>query len=49
MLDSVYHMTLNLLKKRVFYVILLRFCHLLCNVIMDAIAYCYMTPIKDLF
>ena len=35
MLDSIYHMTLKLLKNHIFDVKNSRFCHLLCNVIMD--------------
>ena len=37
MLDSIYHMTLKLLKNHIFGVKTSRFCHLLRNVIMDAI------------
>ena len=37
MLDFNYHMTLKLLKNRIFGVKTSRFCHLLCNVIMDII------------
>ena len=35
MLDSIYHMALKLLKNRIFGVKTSRFCHLLCDVIMD--------------
>ena len=37
MLDSIYHMTLKLLKNRVFGVKTSRICHLLRNIIMDVI------------
>ena len=37
-LDSIYHMTLKLIKNRIFGVKISRFCHLLRNVIMDVIA-----------
>ena len=37
MLDSIYHMTLQLLKNHFFGVKTSLFCHLLRNVIMDAI------------
>ena len=37
MLDFNYHMTLKLLKNCIFCVKTSRFCHLLCNVIMDII------------
>ena len=37
MLDSIYHITLKLIKNRIFGVKTSRFCHLLCNVIMDII------------
>ena len=39
MLDSIHHMTLELIKNRIFGVKTLRFCHLLCNVIMDVITF----------
>ena len=39
MLDSIYHMTLKLLKNRIFDVKTSRFCHLLRNVIMDVIMF----------
>ena len=40
MLDSIYHMTLKLLKKITYYgVKTSRFCHLLRNVIMDVITF----------
>ena len=39
MLDSIYHMTLKLIKNRIFGVKTSRFCHLLCNVIMNAITF----------
>ena len=39
MLDSIYHMTLKLIKNRIFGVKTSRFCHLLRNVIMDVIMY----------
>ena len=37
MLDSIYHMTLKLLRNRIFGVKTSRFCYLLRNVIMDVI------------
>ena len=37
MLDSIYHMTINLLKNHIFGVKTSRFCHLLRNIIMDVI------------
>ena len=37
MLDSFYHMTLKLLKSGIFDVNTSSFCHLLHNIIMDAI------------
>ena len=37
MLDSIEHMTLNLIKNHIFGVKTTRFCHLLRNVIMDVI------------
>ena len=37
MLDSIYHMTLKLIKNHIFGVKRSRFCHLLRNVIMDVI------------
>ena len=37
MLDYIYHMTLKLLKNRIFGVKTSRFGHLLCNFIMDVI------------
>ena len=37
MLDSIYHMTLKLLKNHIFGVKLSRFCHVLLNIIMDII------------
>ena len=39
MLDSCYHMTLKLIKNRIFCVNTSRFCHLLRNVIMDVITF----------
>ena len=39
MLDSIYHMTLKLIKNRIFCVKMSRFCHLLCNAIMDLITF----------
>ena len=39
MFDSIYHMTLKLLKNRIFGVKTSRFCRLLCNVIKDDIKY----------
>ena len=41
MLDSIYHITLKLLKNCFFGLKLSRFCHLLCNVIMDVITLSY--------
>ena len=41
MLDSVYHMTLKLVKNRIISVKTSKFCHLLRNVIMDVITLCY--------
>ena len=41
MLDSIYHMTLKLLKNCIFGVKTSRFCRLLCNHIMDAITLRY--------
>ena len=45
MLDSIYHMmmTLKLLKIAIFDVKTSRFCHLLCNVIMDVIRLRYLS------
>ena len=37
MLDSIYHMKSKLLKNHIFGLKMSRFCHLLCNVIMDLI------------
>ena len=37
MLDSIYHMTLKLLKNLIFSVKMSRFCNLLCSVIMNVI------------
>ena len=39
MLDSMYHVTLKLLKKHIFGVKTSRICHLLRNVIMDVITF----------
>ena len=39
MLDSIYHMTLELLKNHIFGVKMSKFGHLLCNVIMDVITF----------
>ena len=39
MLDSIYHMTLNLIKNHIFGLKTSRFCHLLLNVIMDLITF----------
>ena len=39
MLDSIYHMTLKLLKNHIFGIKTSRFCHLLGNVIMDVITF----------
>ena len=39
MLDSIYHMTLKLIKNRIFGVKTSRFCHHLRNVIMDVITF----------
>ena len=39
MLDYIYHMTLKLLKNRIFGVKTSRFCHLLRNVIIDVITF----------
>ena len=39
MLDSIYHMTLKLIKNRILGVETSRFCHLLCNIIMDVIKF----------
>ena len=36
-LDSIYHMTVKFLKKRIFRIKITIFCHLLCNVIIDII------------
>ena len=41
MLDSIYHMTLKLLKNLVFGVKTLRFCHLLRNAILNIISLNY--------
>ena len=41
MLDSIYHMTLKLLKNHIFGVKTSRFCHLLQNILMDVIRLCY--------
>ena len=37
MLDSIYHITLKLIKYRIFGVKMSRFCHLLRNIIMDVV------------
>ena len=42
MLGSVYHMSLKLLKIDVFCVKTSRFCHLLCNIIIDIITLSYL-------
>ena len=39
MLDSIHHMTLKLIKHSIFGMKTSRFCHLLCNVIMDVITF----------
>ena len=39
MLDSIYHMTLKLIKNHIFGVKMSRICHLLRNVIMDIITF----------
>ena len=39
MLDSIYHMTLKLIKKHIFGVKTSRFCHLLRNFILDIITF----------
>ena len=39
MLDSIYHMTLQLTKNPIFSMKTSRFCHLLCKVIMDFITF----------
>ena len=39
MLDSIYHITLELIKNHIFGVKKSRFCHLLRNVIMDGITF----------
>ena len=39
MLDSIYHMTLKLIKNHIFGVKTSRYCHLLRNVIMDIITF----------
>ena len=39
MLDFIYHMTLKLIKNRIFGVKTSRFCHLLRNAIIDVIMY----------
>ena len=39
MLDSIYHMTLKLIKNHIFGVKTSRFCHLLCNIKMNVIIY----------
>ena len=39
MLDSIYHITLKLLKNHIFGVKMSKFCHLLCNVKMKVITY----------
>ena len=56
MLDSIYHMTLKLLKNHIFGLKMSKFGHLLRNVIMDIIlfpesdfiAWCYITPRRDI-
>ena len=40
MLDSIFHMTLKLLKNHIFGMKTSRFCHLLRNVIMEIITLC---------
>ena len=37
MLDSIYHLTSKLIKNHIFGMKTSRFCHLLCNVIMEVI------------
>ena len=39
MLDSIYYMSLKLIKNHIFGVKISRFCHLLRNVIMDVITF----------
>ena len=39
MLDSIDHMTFKLIKNRIFGMKTTRFCHLLCNVIIDVKTY----------
>ena len=39
MLDSIYHITLELIKNRIFGVKTTKFCHILRNVIMDLITF----------
>ena len=39
MLDSIYHLTLKFIKNRFFGVKKSRFCHLLCNVILDVLTF----------
>ena len=41
MLDSIYHMTLKLLKNHIFDVKTSSFCHILRSVKMDVITLCY--------
>ena len=38
-LDSIYHRTFKFIKNQIFGVKMSRFCHLLCNVIMDVITF----------
>ena len=42
MLDSIYHVTLELFKNCIVGVKTPIFCHLLCNIIMDVITLCYL-------
>ena len=43
MLDSIYHMTFELIKNRIFGVKTSKFCHLLCNAIRQDFAIFYAT------
>ena len=43
MLDSINHLTLNLLKNQIFDMKKSRFCHLLRNVMMDVISLHYLS------
>ena len=41
MLDSIYQMTLKLLRNQIFGVKMLSICHYVCNIVFEAIMLCY--------